>query len=315
MSTDAHDRDIEERVAQLHERIDDLERQQAASQSFDPREWLDAMPAMTRRKVIGAALASVGIAASTQTAMAQSTKEDIACYWLGNQDAGGYTLYDLGGLQFGDGSVIESLTGANLSVNANGELEAASGGGALSDDGSDTDGGNDYVLPQAADNIDLQSDGEIQNAQAVSTEKASITEDMASARLGSDQTISSNSITKIQYDTTIDNNLNIVDTSNNEIDIQDAGSYLFSPVVRWASDTGWSNGDKINLYIYINGSLEHVVLNRKRGTEEISNLLPPTVIDLASGDSVDFRVFQDSGASKTLRKGAERTFVSIGRIG
>lgn len=44
----------------------------------------------------------------------------------------------------------------------------------ISDSGTDTDGGNDYQLPQAADNLDLQGDGAIRNADSVDSQSASI---------------------------------------------------------------------------------------------------------------------------------------------
>lgn len=58
--------------------------------------------------------------------------------------------------------------GSIYKVNPDGSEERLGGSGALSDSGTDHDGGDDYQLPNAADNIDLQSDGEIRNAEAVS---------------------------------------------------------------------------------------------------------------------------------------------------
>ena len=59
-------------------------------------------------------------------------------------------------------------------VNPNGSEEQIGGDAALSDSGTDTDGGNDYVLPQAADNIDLQGSGGLRNADVVSTDDQTI---------------------------------------------------------------------------------------------------------------------------------------------
>jgi hypothetical protein len=42
----------------------------------------------------------------------------------------------------------------------------SAGSAVLEDSGTDTDGGDDYQLPAAADNLNLQSDGAIQNAEA-----------------------------------------------------------------------------------------------------------------------------------------------------
>lgn len=86
---------------ELAERIHALEAQQ---QPQSPREFIDSLPTATRRGVITAALGALGISAATGEAMAQSTKENIACHWLGNQDAGGYDLYNVGDIFWEDGS-------------------------------------------------------------------------------------------------------------------------------------------------------------------------------------------------------------------
>jgi hypothetical protein len=64
---------------------------------------------------------------------------------------------------------LSDVAGDNLTVDGtNDELDAS---GALTDSGTDTDSGDDYTLPNAADNIDLQSSGGVRNADVVNTEK------------------------------------------------------------------------------------------------------------------------------------------------
>lgn len=60
-----------------------------------------------------------------------------------------------------------------------GTEEQVGSGGALSDSGNDTDGGDDYQLPTTDDNIDLQSGGGVRNADVVSTDKVIIGSDQA----------------------------------------------------------------------------------------------------------------------------------------
>lgn len=62
--------------------------------------------------------------------------------------------------------------GADLKAYSGGAVRNLSdvGAGALTDSGTDTDGGDDYALPNAADNIDLQGDGAIQNADSITTD-------------------------------------------------------------------------------------------------------------------------------------------------
>lgn len=63
-----------------------------------------------------------------------------------------------------------------------GSGSSSSGDAVLSDSGTDTaDGGNEYVLPQIEDAINLQGGGEIQNAESVSTDTATVTTSLTDA--------------------------------------------------------------------------------------------------------------------------------------
>lgn len=62
-------------------------------------------------------------------------------------------------------TIIDSDDGTTYDVG-----DDLAGGGALVDSGTDTDGGDDYQMPNAADNIDLQADGAIQSAESVNTD-------------------------------------------------------------------------------------------------------------------------------------------------
>jgi len=58
----------------------------------------------------------------------------------------------------------------------------------LTDSGTDTaDGGNIYVLPNVEDALDLQSGGEIQNADAIDTQDLTVSNDGSGSGLDADQ--------------------------------------------------------------------------------------------------------------------------------
>jgi len=184
--------------ADLVERIEELEDRVQEPGSMDPREWLQSLPTTTRRNVIRAALGMAGVAALSGTASAANNTTvgdgDPTCEWLGDQSAEGYSLANLDELGVNEalvrqclgapvyasdsdapnGTVFFNSSSSELKYkDANGNVfsNAGGGGGALSDSGTDTDGGDDYQLPNSADNIDLQGDGAIQDADSVETDK------------------------------------------------------------------------------------------------------------------------------------------------
>jgi len=67
-----------------------------------------------------------------------------------------------------------NLNGTDVKIYSGGSVRnvsnIGSGSATLTDSGTDTDGGNNYQLPQAADNIDLQGDGAIQDADKISND-------------------------------------------------------------------------------------------------------------------------------------------------
>lgn len=90
-------------------------------------------------------------------------------------------------------------------VNDGGSYTRVTGGsGALVDSGTDTDSGDDYQMPKAADNIDLQSDGAIQNADSVSTDALSIGPDDESVGSRVIESQSPSGVSSVDFTTGID---------------------------------------------------------------------------------------------------------------
>lgn len=121
-------------------------------------------------------LASLGLlllpAAAARSASADQAAE-YACVWLGNQDANGFQLDDLDEINFSDGTTLGSAS--------------AVGSGALSDSGNNNpDGGDQYVLPNVEDSIDLQGSGDLENAASIDTDEVNSIEYQTSNRPLSD---------------------------------------------------------------------------------------------------------------------------------
>lgn len=94
----------------------------------DIGEAVSQMPKPERRQFLGALIGAVGLSAISDTVAAQSTDPGAACTWLGDQDATGYGLYNLGELQFADGSTMDSAaSGGGLSQIATGTVTATGG--------------------------------------------------------------------------------------------------------------------------------------------------------------------------------------------
>lgn len=308
MSTDQN---IHDQLEQLHERIDQLEAQQQAQQSFDPREWLDSLPKWSRRRVIQAALSAVGIAAATQPALAQTTKEEIACHWLGHQDAGGYDLLNIGNIE-GDPDETTEITSVDKVAFEDGtEQTTAASGGALSDLGTDTDGGDDYGFPNAADNLDLQSDGEIRNAEKITTDQATINDLSAVLKKTSLQSISASTDTTVDWDSQdVDSNQYTYASAADTIDVLAAGDYHVDFAVEWRNV---SDQDAVFLKIYVNGSEKRRIGQNLSGTGEQVQYAGTTLKDLTVNDTLRFDV--RSSAAQDLSGDGISNYATITRSG
>lgn len=143
------------------------------------KQLLSSQTRKTTRRGLMTAGAGVLSWLAVGQAAGQTNLPRSACEWAGNTDANGYDLLNLNALEgtgITGGERLTNIAGTNLTIDADGNLNASGGSsaGALTDSGTDTDGGDDYVLPNAADNIDLQGDGAIQNADTISGTSATL---------------------------------------------------------------------------------------------------------------------------------------------
>lgn len=152
--------------------------------------------------------------------------------------------------------------------------------------------------------------------ESLSTDKVSIRNQLVSVEMSSTQTISDATVTKIQFDAVNVDKLNAWDTTNYNFTAPTDGKYLISSYVRWQGDTGWSTGDTASAgRVNVNGSLWFVPTFIKTGTGLETSGIYGQVLKLASGDVVDVRAYQTSGAGKVIEGPTVRSNLVIGRIG
>jgi hypothetical protein len=176
---------------------DDRASQADGGEDRDPQEWGADNPSIpvSRRSILKGTGLAGALAVVPGMASAQQLQTKDYCEWEFGVDAQNHKLINLKSLGFADGTSIDSANdigggsgdpvdvlddgatvlddvgdlnmGSNLSATDDGggqvTVDAASGG-ALTDSGSDNSaGGDQYQLPQAADSIDLEGQGGIQN--------------------------------------------------------------------------------------------------------------------------------------------------------
>jgi hypothetical protein len=154
------------------------------------------------------------------------------------------------------------------------------------------------------------------NNQSVNTDVSSITNVASVAYPTTDQTISSASNTKMQFDSTEVNDASVLDadTTNNKIVVQEAGTYVVQAVIGWRGDSNWSNGDFANTQVFLNGTRVAHPQRRKIGTGAQGKRVMYTS-DLSSGDEVEIYGYQDSGADQTTRGDSVASRIEVVRLG
>lgn len=154
--------------------------------------------------------------------------------------------------------------------------------------------------------------------ESVSIDNGSISQVAGRAYLSqSGQTILSDDETKVKIDAVFFEDANVtLNTSTNQIEILTAGKYLLPAWVKWNSDTGWTTGDRAQVVQFINENREYGGFQYKIGTGSEYKTTPLVYTELSEGDTVDIRVFQDSGADKVIAGGNDyRSVLQVIKIG
>lgn len=180
---------------------------------------------------------------------------------------------------------------------------------ALSDSGTDTDGGDDYQLPNAADNLNLQSDGEIHNAQSVSTDDADV---IGVTVVDASRESTSNSNSAGTY-------VNIIDTENDDNLGELNTSQQFSPNVSGeyfvsanAFVNGGVGGDQLQIRVR-NVTDGSTVAFRNFAADSSGGGANPSIIGpltFDSGKNYEFQV-TNNDSSFDIIAGIDRNYVKV----
>ncbi|MFB6199113.1 MAG: hypothetical protein ABEI52_12750, partial [Halobacteriaceae archaeon] len=200
--------------------------------------------------------------------------------------------------------------GSDVKVHSGGSVRNLSNvsGGVSAHASTHENGGSDEViienLPANSTDTSLafkpDGSGGVQ-AASVSSGGAS---DFAKVDLGSNQSISENSLEKVTLDSETYDTGNNFDTTNNNYTAPSAGKYHVKASLRWAD--GAYDDTKLVTYIYKNGNVElrHLDVFNESSVGVDNDTVVSSVLDLASNDTVDIRAFQSgSGGSMDLLSG------------
>jgi hypothetical protein len=130
-------------------------------------------------------------------------------------------------------------------------------------------------------------------------------------RNSSAQTISTSSETKVQFNAESYDKSNEFDsTSDYDFTVTTAGRYLITAQVVWASAV-----DQKNLQIRLFKNTGRILNNhiQSSGTGIHTSVLFD-IVTLAASDTLEIRVFQDTGGDVDLTNGEDKTFFAIHRI-
>ena len=169
----------------------------------------------------------------------------------------------------------------------------------------ETDSGADREVALAPDGTFSAPSVE---TESVTTEVASIGELVGSLRTdasGDPQTIPHDTTTKVEYRAVNreDSDVVDVDVDNDEITIQEAGVYQIYARVYWDSDSNWSQGDRTDTSVFVNGSSESTS-RALVGGDDLQTHDVTEIISLSENDTIDIRVSQESGDEIDLRQDA-----------
>ena len=133
------------------------------------------------------------------------------------------------------------------------------------------------------------------------------------AYLGSNQSISNATITKMNYDTEVYDTNSVFNTSTYTFTIPSggAGKYFF-----FARQTvaGAVAGDKHIFYLYKNNS-QAALLSRSVGRGDDDSIQISAFVDASVSDYFDIRYYHNFGSTKTVESNSTRTVFGAYRIG
>lgn len=131
------------------------------------------------------------------------------------------------------------------------------------------------------------------------------------------QSLTTATVTIIDFLSKVLDTMNCVVTSPWAFTAPMAGVYHVAAHLRFNNGGGWAAGEAVAIFLYKNGA-EYLLAIGTQVTAHANYVDTPTLaadIQLAAGDTVDIRGYQDSGANLTLEADGGRNYVSIHYVG
>jgi len=174
------------------------------------------------------------------------------------------------------------------------------------------------TIGTANDPVDVESE-DINNADTVTTKDLVVNGtatgpfgggDFTRVRIGSNQSISANTTTKINYDGVVVDELGY-DATNAQLSVPSDGTY--SVIFSLRPIGGGTNGDNIQRQVRVNGGTEYVTSEKRQG--DFSALSPVSVmLKLQAGDTIELFVKNRNNPDE-LTSSSSRDFATFTRIG
>lgn len=137
-----------------------------------------------------------------------------------------------------------------------------------------------------------------------------------SAWLGSNFTVPDSTDTTVPFDNTVRDDFGGFDTTTGVYEVQQAGDYHVDFLIDWSSTFG--SGDSISYNLEINGSVASgfAADTDVTGSTDPARGFSKAIFDLIQGDTIEVRIFQDSGAGMDIfGGGSQETYLTIHKIG
>ena len=158
------------------------------------------------------------------------------------------------------------------------------------------------------------------NFDSVTTGEASIAETVGvmHSTVGT-QDIPHDTFTQVAYDTVSDEDSAVVsmDTTNDQIVIQEAGTYRIESTIRWSNDANWSQGDRAE--VWLRGDIDEMRIREPAHggwTDDAKSMTTSRTYELSANDTIRTDVRQRSGSTIPVAHSAlESNKLEVVRVG
>lgn len=147
-------------------------------------------------------------------------------------------------------------------------------------------------------------------------------ETMAAAYTNVSQSIPNASATIVDFSTKLDGDTHSAVTTGAswKYTAQSAGWFQVSAAVRFVSSTGWTGNERLEMVLYRQGSTNKIFDYRHVDASGTGSAIPTNVggsglVYLLSGEYIDIRVTQNSGAALALSPNSYENWISVVKVG